>query len=700
MKKLIFLIISLLCFSTVFSANEIIVAKDGTGHFTTIQGALNSIPLDNTEWKTIVVKNGVYDEHVMIKASYIALIGESRAGTRIEHNIARAAWNAGGGNGSNIGTGVINIAANLHDIVVANLYIRNTYEGAEDYTEVIRTETGTTKLWFINCDVLCLWKDTFAPWGKAGGMYYVADCNFRGSIDAFCPRGYCYAINSRYTETKSSSPIWHEGVAGENQRLVIQGGSVHSETNKNVKLQNSQNYAQFYYLDVELSDSIVELGKTATTYFYGVTGKSGLSWFANNLSLENRKEMDAAWTFEGKWDPENVMPSVLPFAALPQPYNGRYAVSISTNTLKWIAARNAVSHKIYFGTTESPVFVGETNNNFYQIPALEANATYYWKVITVTADGELPGSMWRFTTSNTLNPIQQSILQLIGNNNQTVKLTEPIIPIRYKMTGATLYSVNGLPAGVEHSLRNDTISIAGIPESIGTFSYSVSTTDGLLNTTSTGTITVKDPNDTDPNSTDITETDYTSTRLATYITSLNCLSIPQEPAWITKGSSVSWSSGTGYKWGSSSAILTLKVTGCTSIECTFTNSNISRPVNISDNGSGNEKTAYPTAVNTATTVIFTPKTTGDDDITIKTSGSSGMVVTKLVLYGVKSAVETIGFDNENRISIENGQITSTKPVDLYTISGQLITSNKNHFHVRKGMYIVKLRNSFSKIIVR
>ena len=57
------------------AANEIIVAKDGSGNFTTIQEAINSIPTTNTEWKTIVVKNGTYDEHVMIKSSYIALVG-------------------------------------------------------------------------------------------------------------------------------------------------------------------------------------------------------------------------------------------------------------------------------------------------------------------------------------------------------------------------------------------------------------------------------------------------------------------------------------------------------------------------------------------------------------------------------------------------------------------------------------------------
>ncbi|MGC3979262.1 MAG: pectinesterase family protein [Paludibacteraceae bacterium] len=148
---------------SLFSTNEIVVAKDGSGNFTTIQEALNSVPTTNTEWVTIIVKNGVYNEHVMIKSSFVAIVGESRSGTRIEYRIPRAEWYAA--NGSNTGTGVVNIAANLHDIVVANMYIRNTYEDSkEDYTEVIRSEPGTTRLWFINLDVLCLWKDTFAPW--------------------------------------------------------------------------------------------------------------------------------------------------------------------------------------------------------------------------------------------------------------------------------------------------------------------------------------------------------------------------------------------------------------------------------------------------------------------------------------------------------------------------------------------------------
>jgi hypothetical protein len=389
----------LLSFSLRAMGQDITVASDGSGDYKTIQEALNSIPTANNSWKTVRIKDGMYDEHVMIKCSFVILVGESRSGTRLEHSISRTDWNNGDGNGSNIGTGVINVAGGMHDIVIANMHIRNTYETKEDYTEVIRTEVGTTRLWVVNCDVLCLYKDTFAAWGKTGGMYYVSDCAFRGSIDAFCPRGWCYALNCRFTETKSSSPFWHEGVSTENQRLVVQGGTVHSEYNKEIKLQNGQNYAQFYYLDPTFSDSITQLGKSATTYFYGVKGKTGLTWFADNLTANERKSMDAAWTYGGNWNPENTFPSVLPFAYMPQPYHGRYLVSSGDLTLKWIKAINCLNQKVYFGTTLHPELVGETSDSVFVLAGLKDSTTYYWKIKTVTEAGETEGRLWCFSTS-------------------------------------------------------------------------------------------------------------------------------------------------------------------------------------------------------------------------------------------------------------------------------------------------------------
>lgn len=694
MKTILFTVMFLISPSILMASNEIVVAKDGSGQFTTIQEALNSIPSSNAEWKTILVKNGLYNEQVSIACSYVALVGESRSGTHIEYSLPRAVWYAA--HGVNTGTGVINIAGNMHDIVIANMYVRNTFEGSEDYTEVIRTETGSTRLWFINLDVLCLWKDTFAPWGKAGGMYYVADCNFRGSIDAFCPRGYCYAINSRYTETKSSSPIWHEGVATEDQKLVIQGGSVHSEYNKNVKLQNSQNYAKFYYLDVQLSDSITSLGTGATTNFYNVSGLAGLTWFANSLTLAERKNMDAAWTFDGKWDPESTLPAVLPYTAIPQPYNGRYAVAAGIITLKWIAPRNAISHKVYFGTSEQPGLLGETTANNLNTPVLEASKTYYWRVNTLTDSGELQGALWRFSTSNNIDPVTPSTLTLIGKNNQTILIGNPIEPVMYKMGGATQFATTGLPAGTQTVLKSDTIVISGMPTATGTYAYSVATTDALSNAKVTGTFVVKNPNDTVPDAP--TETDYTSARLAKYTTTIDCKTMPQEPAWVVKSGSVSWSAGTGYKWGSTSAYLTLRVTGCTKVECTFTNSSTTRPVIISDGGSTNDKTVYPTQANVETVATFIPKTTGSDDITIKTTGSSGQAVTKVILYGNTSSVYAI-WQAALQLHINNGTLTADLPVDIYNLQAGLIASKVNRITLHNGIYIIKYQNLYSKIII-
>jgi pectinesterase len=695
MRKIFLFCATLFCCISAFSANEIIVAKDGTGNFSTIQEAVNSIPATNAEWKTIIVKNGLYNEQVSITCSYVALVGESRSGTHIEFNLPRAVWYAA--HGVNTGTGVINIAGNMHDIVIANMYVRNTFEGSEDYTEVIRTETGSTKLWFINLDVLCLWKDTFAPWGKVGGMYYVNNCNFRGSIDAFCPRGYCYAIDSRFTETKSSSPIWHEGVATEDQKLVIQGGSVHSEYNKQVKLQNCQNYAKFYYLDVHLSDSIASLGTSATTSFYGVTGLVGLTWFGNTLTLPNRKLIDAAWTFDGKWDPENVMTAVLPFVALPQPYNGRYSVAAGVTALKWIPTRNAVSHKVYFGITEQPELLGETAANTLNTSTLEANKTYYWRVNTVTADGEVQGPLWRFTTSDNIDPVTPSTLTLIGKNNQTIIIGNPIETFSYKMYGATQFKTIGLPAGTQAVLKTDTIEISGTPTTTGTYGFSVETTDALSNAKVTGTLVVKNLNDTVPDAP--TETDYTSARLTKFTTILDCKSMPQEPAWNVKSGSVSWSSGAGYKWGSTSAYLTMKVNGCTGVDVSFANTSTLRPIVISDGGSSNDKTAYPSQANVETTTSFIPKTTGSDDILLKTSSSSGLSVTKITLYGISSAVQEIYLSENIQLSIKNSLLTSSADIDIFTINGLLVFTNIHRANLSKGIYIIKYQNSYKKIIV-
>ena len=59
---------------------DITVAQDGSGQFTSIHAALQSIPRDNIERKTVFVRNGIYKEQVRVDAPYVSLIGQTATG--------------------------------------------------------------------------------------------------------------------------------------------------------------------------------------------------------------------------------------------------------------------------------------------------------------------------------------------------------------------------------------------------------------------------------------------------------------------------------------------------------------------------------------------------------------------------------------------------------------------------------------------
>ena len=62
---------------------NIIVAQDGSGQFTKIQDAIDSVPEHNQRNVIILIRNGVYHEKLFITKSFISLVGEDRDSTRI-----------------------------------------------------------------------------------------------------------------------------------------------------------------------------------------------------------------------------------------------------------------------------------------------------------------------------------------------------------------------------------------------------------------------------------------------------------------------------------------------------------------------------------------------------------------------------------------------------------------------------------------
>ncbi len=90
-------------------------------------------------------------------------------------------------------------------------------------------------------------------------------------------------------------------------------------------------------------------------------------------------------------------------ASNPKPTNG-YRVTDLNPTLSWMNASDMTNQKVYFGvnpTLTAADFKLDTTGSSYSLTTLEACSTYYWRIDTVQADGDvITGDVWSFTTPN------------------------------------------------------------------------------------------------------------------------------------------------------------------------------------------------------------------------------------------------------------------------------------------------------------
>jgi pectin methylesterase-like acyl-CoA thioesterase len=82
------LVFLLLCLKAY--AYDIVVAKDGSGNYTSIQAAINAVPSNSAKRTDIYIKSGLYNTEKLIVPSNkqnVTLIGESRTKTIISYHI-------------------------------------------------------------------------------------------------------------------------------------------------------------------------------------------------------------------------------------------------------------------------------------------------------------------------------------------------------------------------------------------------------------------------------------------------------------------------------------------------------------------------------------------------------------------------------------------------------------------------------------
>ncbi|MFC4403033.1 pectate lyase [Gracilibacillus xinjiangensis] len=108
--------------------SRIVVAKDGSGDYDTVQAAIDAIPDNNTKPVTIFIKNGTYKEVVTVPDNkpFLSLIGESETGTVITYDNYAGRDNGVGGTLGTSGSASVYLRAD--DLRIENMTLENSFD--------------------------------------------------------------------------------------------------------------------------------------------------------------------------------------------------------------------------------------------------------------------------------------------------------------------------------------------------------------------------------------------------------------------------------------------------------------------------------------------------------------------------------------------------------------------------------------------
>ena len=184
---------------------DIVVAKDDSGDYKTLQEAIDACP-DNIQ-KTIFIKSGIYEEKVMIgshsKASSkkLSIIGEDPEKVIIT-------WDDYNGktimyDGREVKSGTPQSATftvNASDFYAENLTIENSYTEKQ----AVALYNVADRQTFKNCRLIGF-QDTH--YLKKGRRYYFVDCYIEGGTDYICAGGTTIFDNCTLKSVKNGSFI-------------------------------------------------------------------------------------------------------------------------------------------------------------------------------------------------------------------------------------------------------------------------------------------------------------------------------------------------------------------------------------------------------------------------------------------------------------------------------------------------------------
>ena len=158
---------------------------DGIPTYSTVQAAVDAVPADNAERKVIYIKNGDYEERLVVSSPYITLIGESEEGVRIHCYPAELysndpGYEAGGDMSMRCATYIEKTATGFsaENLTFANDYVYGTEDGKSNKSaDALRCDADGVS--FVNVTFSGV-QDTL--YMHEGNQYFYK-CRIEGLID-------------------------------------------------------------------------------------------------------------------------------------------------------------------------------------------------------------------------------------------------------------------------------------------------------------------------------------------------------------------------------------------------------------------------------------------------------------------------------------------------------------------------------------
>lgn len=233
-------------------------------------------------------------------------------------------------------------------------------------------------------------------------MYKITEATHADGMIRAVRRGIPVRLITEPERYRNPENAWH---AYHTDRLYIAGVQIRHRAHAGFTHQKSTLLYSQGMTVFGSSNWTSESNKSQYEHNYFTTKPWFFTWFRNN--------------FERKWGNTTGNAETTPFVPLPpnppiyvSPANGAANVSTTTAaTISWKPGPWAHLADIRFGTSSSPpliasdVSVSPNSTRTYTLPALSANTTYYWQVVSKTiAKQPAAGPVYSFSTGSAPPP--------------------------------------------------------------------------------------------------------------------------------------------------------------------------------------------------------------------------------------------------------------------------------------------------------